>query len=150
METEINDEKVLFVKNSRWLRIVLVAFFLLIGLGVRLVDLSNPPLDFAATRQLHSLILARGYYYSMDLPSTRSLPVEQRQFGIRAGQEELLVEPPLLEHLTALNLCPGRPGKFRNSTAVFHFLLGTGGYSTLPVGEEIHVSQWCLGSTDFL
>jgi len=101
METEITNEKVFFVKDSRWIRILLVAVFLLVGLGVRLIDLSNPPLDFAATRQLHSLILARGYYYSMDIPSTRSLPVEQRQFGIQAGQEELLVEPPLLEHLTA-------------------------------------------------
>jgi Dolichyl-phosphate-mannose-protein mannosyltransferase len=101
METEIAEEHVLFLKNKRWVRILLVIAFLLIGIGVRLIDLSNPPLDFASTRQLHSLILARGYYYSMDLPSTRSLPADQRAFGIKAGQEELLVEPPLLEHLTA-------------------------------------------------
>jgi hypothetical protein len=68
METEIAEEHVLFLKNKRWVRILLVIAFLLIGIGVRLIDLSNPPLDFASTRQLHSLILARGYYYSMDLP----------------------------------------------------------------------------------
>jgi len=101
MEAEIADERVLFVKNKRWIRILLVMAFLLIGVGVRLIDLSNPPLDFASTRQLHSLILARGYYYSMNVPSVEKLPAAQRAFGIEAGKEELLVEPPLLEHLTA-------------------------------------------------
>ena len=101
MESELSDDRVLFLKNKRWIRIVLVSVILLIGVGTRLVNLSNPPLDFASTRQLHSLILARGYYYSMDLPSTRSLPAQQRQFGITAGQQELIVEPTFFEHLTA-------------------------------------------------
>jgi hypothetical protein len=101
MQAELSAERVLFIKNTRGVRIALVIAFLLIGVGVRLFNLSNPPLDFASTRQLHSLVLARGYYYAMDLPSTRSLPADQRTFGIEAGKEELLVEPPLLEHLTA-------------------------------------------------
>jgi hypothetical protein len=94
-------EKILFLPNTCMVRVILVAFFVLLGLGARLIDLSDPPLDFAATRQLHSLILARGYYYEMDVPSTQALPEQQRQFGIQAAGDEVLVEPTFFEHLTA-------------------------------------------------
>ncbi len=94
-------EKILFLPNTHLVRVILVTFFLLLGLGARLIDLSDPPLDFAATRQLHSLILARGYYYEMEVPSTQALPKAQRQFGIQAARDEVLVEPTLFEHLTA-------------------------------------------------
>lgn len=101
MEDSAPLDNLFLFKNSRWLRVLLVAFILLLGLGVRLLDLSDPPLDFAATRQLHSLILARGYYYSMNVPSVEALPADQRAFGIQTGQAELIVEPTLMEHLTA-------------------------------------------------
>jgi hypothetical protein len=96
------DEKVLFLPNTHLVRILLVAFFVLVGFGARLIDLSDPPLDFAATRQLHSLILARGYYYEMNVPSVQALPESQIAFGIQAEKDEVLVEPTILEHLTAL------------------------------------------------
>ena len=95
------SERLLFFPNTCWVRAILVSFFILLGFGARLIDISDPPLDFAATRQLHSLILARGYYYEMDVPSTRALPDVQREFGILAEQDEVLVEPTILEHLTA-------------------------------------------------
>lgn len=96
------DEKVLFLSNTRLVRVLLVAFFVLLGFGARMIDLSDPPLDFAATRQLHSLILARGYYYEMNVPSVQALPESQRAYGIQAEKDEVIVEPTLLEHLTAL------------------------------------------------
>lgn len=74
---------------------------LVAGFAVRMLDLTDPPLDFAATRQLHSLILARGFYYQMETPSLQSLPVEQRQLGIKAAEQELQVEPVILEKITA-------------------------------------------------
>jgi len=101
MDLQTQKDNLFLFKNTRLLQIALVAIILLLGLGVRLLDLSDPPLDFAATRQLHSLILARGYYYAMDVPSVQALPADQRAFGIKAGQAELTVEPPLMEHLTA-------------------------------------------------
>jgi hypothetical protein len=97
-----SQQRVFFLPNTRMIRVMLLLFFLVLGFGVRLIDLSNPPLDFAATRQLHSLILARGYYYAMDVPSTRTLPEDQRAFGINAAEDEVTVEPTILEHLTAL------------------------------------------------
>ena len=55
----------LFLKPTKPVVLILLILFLLAGLGVRLIDLTDLPLDFAATRQLHSFIMARGYYYEM-------------------------------------------------------------------------------------
>ncbi len=99
--TEANTDKVLFFKDKRFLRVFLVSIILLLGVAIRLVDLSDPPLDFAATRQLRSMIIARGYYYAMDVPSTQALPADQRNFGIQAGSAEALIEPTIMEHLAA-------------------------------------------------
>ena len=92
----------MLIKNSRLLRVILVVVLLAAGLAVRLLDLTDPPLDFAATRQLHSLILARGFYYQMDTSSVQSLPIDQRQLGIEAAKQELQVEPVILEKITAV------------------------------------------------
>jgi hypothetical protein len=102
MKEPIPGEKVLFLPNTKLMQTLIVVFFLLLGFGARLIDLSDPPLDFAATRQLHSLILARGYYYDMNVPSVQAIPEEQRKFGIQVAADEVLVEPTILEHLTAL------------------------------------------------
>ncbi len=101
MDIIASDEKVFFIKNTRAVRIFLVLILILLGFGIRMVDLNDPPLDFAATRQLHSLVLARGYYYSLDIPATRSLPAAQREIGIQAAENEVMVEPPILEWVTA-------------------------------------------------
>lgn len=97
----VQPAKLLFFRNTPALRITLVVLILFLGLGIRLVDLSDPPLDFAATRQLRSLIIARGYYDAMDVPSTLAMAPEDRAFGIQAGQVEAVIEPTILEHLSA-------------------------------------------------
>lgn len=95
-------ERLLFFRNTALVRVMLVVLVMALGIAARLVDLSDPPLDFAATRQLRSLIIARGYYAAMNLPSTRAMPPEDRQFDIQAQQAEGMIEPPILEHLSAL------------------------------------------------
>lgn len=97
----IKEERLLFFKNSSFLRLVLVILILILGMGARLIDLGDPPLDFAATRQLRSLIIARSYYEAMDVPSTREIPPEDRQFAVQAGQAEAVIELPVMERLTA-------------------------------------------------
>ena len=44
---------------------IMVIFLLILacGLAVRLFDLTDPPLEYAATRQLRSALIARGMYY---------------------------------------------------------------------------------------
>ncbi len=91
----------LFLKPSKTIVIILLVLFLLAGLGIRLIDLDDLPLDFATTRQLHSYIMARGIYFEMDTPATNAIPAETRQFAITTGQSEPQIEPPIMEYLVA-------------------------------------------------
>jgi hypothetical protein len=91
----------LFLKPSKPIVIILLVLFLLAGVGIRLIDLDDLPLDFATTRQLHSFIMARGIYYEMDTPATNAIPEEIRQFAITTGRSEPQIEPPIMEYLTA-------------------------------------------------
>ena len=51
-----------------WLIAALILLFG-IGLSIRLFDLTNLPLDFHPTRQLVSIIKARGMYYAEMQPN---------------------------------------------------------------------------------
>jgi len=95
------NESALFLKPSKPMVIILLVIFLLAGLGIRLIDLDDLPLDFAVTRQLHSYIMTRGIYYEMDTPITNAIPPETRQFAIETGKSEPQIEPPIMEYLVA-------------------------------------------------
>ncbi|MCE1253927.1 MAG: glycosyltransferase family 39 protein [Anaerolineae bacterium] len=86
--------KQILSKSLYWL-----AFIILIGVGllIRFYDLSEPPLDFNSTRQLHSALIARGMYYQ----GNQSAPQWQRDVAVRQWQAEGLIEPPVLEALSA-------------------------------------------------
>ena len=47
---------------TRWERLTL-SLLLLLGLGIRLYDLTDAPLDFHPTRQLRGALIAPGIYY---------------------------------------------------------------------------------------
>lgn len=81
------------------LPITLIVMFLL-GLGVRLYDLTDPPLDFHPTRQLRSLLLARGLYYKWD--PNPELPDWQVAQAISQWDNAEIIEPPIFEILTAI------------------------------------------------
>jgi 4-amino-4-deoxy-L-arabinose transferase and related glycosyltransferases of PMT family len=83
------------VFHKRWLLIVFLVVSFALALGIRLYDLSDLPLDFHPTRQLQSMLKARGMfaaeaniYNAMDqqiaISQWRSLPTE---------------EPEVVEHL---------------------------------------------------
>ncbi len=87
-----------FFAKPPWLyRGVLILIFLL-GLGIRLYDLTDPPLDFHSTRQLWSAIIARGMYYQ----GLDSAPAWQKELAVEAWKEKPVIEPPLFETLVAL------------------------------------------------
>jgi len=77
-----------------WVLIVLV---FVVGLAVRLYDLADPPLDFHATRQIHSALIARGMYYQFN----DSIPDWQRDMAVMQWRTEGLIEPPVSERLAA-------------------------------------------------
>ena len=76
---------------------LLAALLLGLGLAVRLFDLADPPLDFHPTRQLHSLIMARGMYYE----TAPGIPAWQRERAVQMWRAEGVIEPPILERLAA-------------------------------------------------
>lgn len=74
-----------------------LVLLLLAGLGVRLIALTTPPLDIHPTRQLHSALMARGLYYE----HVTAAPEWQIETAISQGKREAVIEPPIMEHLTA-------------------------------------------------
>jgi 4-amino-4-deoxy-L-arabinose transferase-like glycosyltransferase len=73
------------------------AIILALGLVIRFYDLNDAPLDFNPTRQLHSALIARGMYYQ----GLESAPQWQRDVAYDQWQAEGLIEPPIMEMLSA-------------------------------------------------
>lgn len=98
-----HSQKLCFLfKPTKAITLALFLILLSGGIAVRLIDLHDLPLDYAASRQLHSFLMAREFYYRMDTPHTLSMPQDQRAFGISAGQGEPRLEPPIMEYFSAL------------------------------------------------
>ncbi len=76
---------------------LIVVVMLLAGLGIRLFDLTDPPMDFHPTRQLRGAIIARSIYYNI-LPDADPQKRElATSYAALTGQ----YEPPILEILVA-------------------------------------------------
>jgi hypothetical protein len=76
----------------------LLIIFLALGGFLRLLDITDPPLDFQPSRQLRNSLVAREIYYSL-LPSATT---EQREasasFALSVGK----YEPPVIETIVAI------------------------------------------------
>lgn len=74
-------------------------FILLLALGgfLRLLDLTDPPLDFHTSRQLRNSLVAREIYYNA-LPSATE---EQRQLAASFANSVGKYEPPVIETIVA-------------------------------------------------
>ncbi len=77
-----------------WLLFGLLA---VLGSGIRLFHLTDPPLDFHPTRQMHSALIARELYLTWRPGEISPAEVEQRALGNRMAR----YEPPLFEALVA-------------------------------------------------
>ena len=86
-------------ENRRILILILTLIFFA-GAGVRFLDFSNPPLDFHPARQLHSALIARGFYLDAggSLPGLDPLSADAAK---ARGESELWIEPPIMEFLAA-------------------------------------------------
>ena len=84
-----------FLDAHRWLlRILLIACFAG-ALGVRMIDMTDLPLDFHPTRQLQSMIKARGMYYQ----TLTTVPDWQKTLAIQFWKAQPIQEPEVMEHL---------------------------------------------------
>jgi 4-amino-4-deoxy-L-arabinose transferase-like glycosyltransferase len=82
--------------KTRWLWLIAVLVLFTIGIGLRFLNLTNPPLDVHGFRVLPSLMTARGMYYQM-LPNAD--PVKR---DLAISMIALHEEPPITERLVAL------------------------------------------------
>jgi hypothetical protein len=86
-----------YFNPSSKLTVFIVMALLLLGLVVRLLDLTDPPLDFHPTRQLRAAIIARGMYYQR----LESADPETREIAISLRNTIGDYEPSILESLVA-------------------------------------------------
>jgi 4-amino-4-deoxy-L-arabinose transferase-like glycosyltransferase len=77
-------------------KLVLVAVFVM-AFSVRMLDLTDLPLDFHPTRQLFSALKARGIYYQ----SSPGILDWQRHMAVQQWQKLATIEPPFIEYLAA-------------------------------------------------
>ncbi|MDD2922613.1 MAG: glycosyltransferase family 39 protein [Anaerolineales bacterium] len=82
---------------THFLQTAALILLLALGLGIRLFDLTDPPLDFHSTRQMLSLNKARGMYYQT-LPNADA---ERRKFAIQQWKFAAEVEPEFFERVVA-------------------------------------------------
>jgi hypothetical protein len=83
--------------SSRFSQIASLILLLGLGLGIRLYDLTDLPLDFHPTRQLLSALKARGMYYQ----TLTDVPEYQRDFAIQQWKFRAAIEPEVIERITA-------------------------------------------------
>ena len=93
MKTE--KEKTIFAPSEFW-RILLVAVILISGFVTRLYDLTDPPLDYAAARQLRSAMIARGKYYQ----ALNDVPEWKREIARKQQGTHGMIEPEIIENIT--------------------------------------------------
>jgi 4-amino-4-deoxy-L-arabinose transferase-like glycosyltransferase len=80
-----------------YVHLLFIAFLFLGAFGLRLYRINDPPLNFHATRQYRSLLIARDYYYRQ----TTAVPVWQKQIAQINRERQGVLEPPVMEMLAA-------------------------------------------------
>jgi len=85
--------------TTRIARTLALVLLFSISLAIRLYDLTDLPLDFHPTRQLVSVIKARGLYYAERQPD--GIPTWQLETGIAQANRKADIEPIIFEKLVA-------------------------------------------------
>ncbi len=85
-------------KDPKSFGFLLALLMILGGFGLRMIDLTDPPLDFHPSRQLFSYTIARGLYYQL---APQADP-EIREQAISAGEATDRYEPRIQEGILAL------------------------------------------------
>src|SRR5258706_4403054 len=77
---------------------VLCIILIALGAILRLIDITDPPLDFQPSRQLRNSLVARDIYYSL-LPGATD---QQRELTSSFARSVGRYEPPISESIVAL------------------------------------------------
>lgn len=83
--------------STRASRTIALLIIFILGIGIRLYDLTDLPLDFHSTRQLLSALKARGMYYATRM----DVSTEYKSFAVQQWQFRASVEPEFFERVVA-------------------------------------------------
>lgn len=78
-------------------RIFALLIIFTLGIAIRLYDITDLPLEFHSTRQLLSLLKARGMYYE----ANSNFSPEERAFAVQQWELRASVEPEFFERIVA-------------------------------------------------
>lgn len=107
--------------SRTWALTILLIFLFLAGFGLRMVDLTDPPLDFHPARQMRAAIIARGMY-AQDQASCPAIlswlnadqwegvdstvkDPSRRQTAVDMWHSMAIYEPQIFERLVASTYC---------------------------------------------
>ncbi len=126
-------------------RMFVIAVLFLAALGIRLYQANQPPLDFHATRQYRSLIIARGFYFD----GLTSIPAWERQVAHFSQQKQGILEPPIMEFLVSIGyrILGGEHIWLPRTLSSLFWLIG-GGFLYL-IGKKIADADAALFGTAF-
>ena len=86
-----------FFGRTRWLPIVTIVLLIAGGIALRFTNLTAPPMDVHAWRQLRSAAIARGIYYRLNPAFTDTQRGQANYLSVVYGP----LEPPIMENLAA-------------------------------------------------
>jgi len=111
---------------------LIVALLMLLGFGIRMLDLTDLPFDSYPIRQLFSIVKARGMYYQF----VNDVPEWQRELAIEQWKAKATIEPPVIETIVVgLYLVFGEHFWFGRVVASIFWLLG--GFALVGLAKRI-------------
>lgn len=136
-----------FFGSRKWIPVLVLGMLIAVALGIRLYKLYNPPLDFHPTRQLQSMIKARGMYYQQ----VKIQPEWKRQFGINVGKGMPTEEPEIVENLAAVayRIAGGDLLWLPRLFSILFWLIG-GFWLYLLLREMVNVDGALIGTAFYL
>ena len=91
-QSELSPEIQFFTRRPI-LQLFIIGFLFISALGIRLYHIQDPPLDFQPTRQYHSALIAKGYYFE----SLKAIPEWRRRVARLNKQRLGILEPQVME-----------------------------------------------------
>lgn len=145
MQLELENRAIPAARFLLRKRFLLIAFLFITALSLRLYHIDEPPLNFHATRQYRSLLIARGYYYE----SLPHLPGWKKQVARINQLRQGILEPPVMEFLASIGfrIFGGERFWIPGSLSVMFWLIG-GGFLYF-IAKKIANANAALFSTVF-
>jgi hypothetical protein len=122
-----------------------IVFLFFTAFGIRLYHINEPPLNFHATRQYRSLIIARGYYFDGSI----SIPEWEKNVAHISQQRQGTLEPPIMEFLVSIGYRILGGENFWLSRSLSSLFWLVGGAFLYLIGKTITGSNAALFGTAF-